>query len=423
MGKRLSENLSSLYIGAANKLKPKCSRRKIIAYVESYDDISFWRTLLGEYENETRYFEVMLPSKTTLAKGKKSVLMNELGPRLGQNMIACVDSDYDYLLQGATHTSRYIINNKYVFHTYAYAIENYQCYAEALHEVCVMATLNDHPLVDFVAFMRMYSQIAYPLFIWSVWFYRKHNLSEFSLLDFCSYVKLDRVSVYHLERSLESMSRRVRRKLLELERRHPKALEEIEAMKTLNDHPLVDFVAFMRMYSQIAYPLFIWSVWFYRKHNLSEFSLLDFCSYVKLDRVSVYHPERSLESMSRRVRRKLLELERRHPKALEEIEAMKREFAKLGVNEDNTYMFIQGHHIMDSVVMRLLVPVCNVLRRERETEIKELAEHNMQFHNELTSYQRRQLGVDIVLRKHTSYKLSPLYKKLEADIERFLKHI
>ena len=37
-------------------------------------------------------------------------------------------------------------------HTYAYAIENYQCYAEALHEVCVMATLNDHPLVDFVAF-------------------------------------------------------------------------------------------------------------------------------------------------------------------------------------------------------------------------------------------------------------------------------
>ena len=64
-----------------------------------------------------------------------------------------------------------------------------------------------------------------------------------------------------------------------------------------------------------------------------------------------------------------------------------------------------------------------MVRRERDTEIKELAEHNMQFHNELTSYQRRQLGVDIVLRKHTSYKLSPLYKKLEADIERFLKHI
>ena len=331
MGKRLSDNLSSLYIGAANRLKPKKARRKIVAYVESYDDVSFWRTLLGEFEDDTRYFEVMLPSKTTLAKGKKSVLMNELGSQLGQNMIACVDSDYDYLLQGATHTSRYIINKKYVFHTYAYAIENYQCYSGALHEVCVMATLNDHPLVDFVAFMKMYSQIAYPLFIWSVWFYRKHILSEFSLLDFCS--------------------------------------------------------------------------------------------FVKLDQVSVYRPERSLENMSRRVRRKLQELEHRHPKAIGEIEAMKEEFAQLGVYPDNTYMFIQGHHIMDSVVMKLLTPVCNVLRREREAEIKELAEHDMQFHNELTSYQRRQLGVDIVLRKHTSYKESPLYKRLESDIRRFLKHI
>ena len=118
--------------------------------------------------------------------------------------------------------------------------------------------------------------------------------------------------------------------------------------------------------------------------------------------------------MSRRVRRKLQELEHRHPKAIGEIEAMKEEFAQLGVYPDNTYMFIQGHHIMDSVVMKLLTPVCNVLRREREAEIKELAEHDMQFHNELTSYQRRQ---------HTSYKESPLYKRLESDIRRFLKHI
>lgn len=331
MGKRLSENLSSLYIGAANKLKPKHARRKIIAYVESYDDVSFWRALLGEFEDENRCFEVMLPSRTTLAKGKKSVLMNDLGPQLGQNMIACVDSDYDYLLQGATNTSRYINNSKYVFQTYAYAIENYQCYAEALHEVCVMATLNDHPLVDFVSFMRLYSQIAYPLFIWSVWFYRKHNLSEFSLLDFCS--------------------------------------------------------------------------------------------YVRLDQVSVRHPENCLEAMNRRVKRKLQDLERKHPEGKEEVEAMKGELEKLGVHPDNTYMFIQGHHIMDCVVMKLLVPVCNSLRRERETEIKELAEHDVQFHNELTSYQRRQSGVDVVLRKHTSYKTSPLYKKLEADVQRFLKHI
>ena len=185
MGKRLSDNLSSLYIGAANRLKSKKAKRRIIAYVESYDDISFWRSIFSDFEDDTCYFEVMLPSNKSLCKGKKSVLMNQLGSRLGENMVACVDSDYDYLLQGVTSTSRQINNSRFVFQTYAYAIENYQCYAESLHEACVMATLNDHPLVDLVGFMTMYSQIAYPLFIWSVWFYRKRNLNEFSLTDFC----------------------------------------------------------------------------------------------------------------------------------------------------------------------------------------------------------------------------------------------
>ena len=257
--------------------------------------------------------------------------MNQLGKQLGENMIACVDSDYDYLLQGRTNTSRYIIENPYVMQTYAYAIENYHCYAEGLHEICVLATLNDHKLINFPEFMKLYSQIAYPLFVWSVWFYRKHILSEFSLLDFCS--------------------------------------------------------------------------------------------YVKLDQVSTHHPERSLETMAKKVNRKLHDLERHHPEALEEIESMKKEFDRLGVHPDNTYMFIQGHHIMDNVVLRLLIPVCTVLRREREQQIHDLALHDMQLHNELTSYQRSQVGVEVVIHRNSFYKNSPLYQMIRRDIEKFLKII
>ena len=66
MGKRLSDNLSSAYIDAANRLNGKRARRKIIAYVEAYDDIFFWRTVLSSFENEERYFEVMLPSASTV---------------------------------------------------------------------------------------------------------------------------------------------------------------------------------------------------------------------------------------------------------------------------------------------------------------------------------------------------------------------
>ena len=331
MGKRLTDNLSSLYIGAANRLKPKKARNRIVAYVESYDDIAFWRSVFADFEDENFYFEVMLPSNKSLSKGKKTVLMNKLGSRLGQNMVACVDSDYDYLLQGVTSTSRQINSSAYVFQTYAYAIENYQCYADSLHEACTMATLNDRSLVDLVGFMTLYSQIAYPLFIWSVWFYRQRNLSEFSLTDFNA--------------------------------------------------------------------------------------------YVRLDHVSVRQPEDALMAMDRRVKNKLRELEKRHPRALEEVEAMKAEFAYLGVHPENTYMFIQGHHIMESVTMKILTPVCNALRREREEEIKRLAEHHVQFRNELTCYERSLLPVDVVLKKQDGFKDSPVYKKLEKDIREFLKRI
>ena len=236
MGKRLSDSLSSLYLGAANKLKSKKARRKIVAYVESYDDVAFWRSMFDDFEDDTCYFEVMLPSKKTLCKGKKSVLMNNLGSRLGQDMVACVDSDYDYLLQGTTSTSRQINESRYVFQTYAYAIENFQCYAGSLHEACVLATMNDHKLVDLEGFMTYYSQIAYPLFLWSIWFYRKGRLSEFSMTEFCSYVRLDHVKVSAPEEALLQMDRRVRNKLNYLAKRYPEALDEIERMKSEFDY-------------------------------------------------------------------------------------------------------------------------------------------------------------------------------------------
>ena len=291
MGKRLSDSLSSLYLGAANKLKSKKARRKIVAYVESYDDVAFWRSMFDDFEDDNYYFEVMLPSKKTLCKGKKSVLMNNLGSRLGQDMVACVDSDYDYLLQGTTSTSRQINESRYVFQTYAYAIENFQCYAGSLHEACVLATMNDRKLVDLEGFMTYYSQIAYPLFVWSIWFYRKGRLSEFSMTEFCS--------------------------------------------------------------------------------------------YVRLDHVKVSAPEEALLQMDRRVRNKLNYLVKRYPEALDEIERMKSEFDYLGVTPENTYMFIQGHHIMESVTMKLLTPVCSALRREREEEIKRLANHHLQYKNDV----------------------------------------
>ena len=162
--KKLTEYINSKFIEAANALRPKKAKHRIVAYVESYDDISFWRSVFDDYENSKYHFEVMLPARSSLTKGKKQAMMNMLGKAYGKNMIACVDSDYDYLLQGATSTSRQLIENPYVMHTYAYAIENLKCNAASLKQVCVLSTLNDKNVIDFEEFMKLYSQICFPLF-------------------------------------------------------------------------------------------------------------------------------------------------------------------------------------------------------------------------------------------------------------------
>lgn len=221
MKKRLQDHLSSGYIESANKLRSKKSKKRIVAYVESYDDVFFWRSILKKFENDEYYFEVMLPSRTSLSRGKKSALMNMLGPGLGEYMIACVDADYDWLLQGATDMSRTVCSNPYVIHTYAYAIENYQCYAPNLHTICVMSTLNDRVMIDLNAFMSEYSSIIWPLFVWNIWCYRYNNYSEFTMSDFCEVVTFRDVNPYHPENTLQAVKNRVNKKIAWLQRRFP----------------------------------------------------------------------------------------------------------------------------------------------------------------------------------------------------------
>lgn len=328
MNKRLRDNITSEYFGAANRLKSKKARRRIVAYVESYDDVLFWRTLLADYENENRYFEVMLPSHDTLERGKRSVLMNLLYSKVGEDMIACVDADYDYLIQGATETSKKIISNPFVFHTYAYSIENLQCYAPSLHNVCVMVTLNDHAIFDFTEFMRQYSTAIFPLFVWSIWHYRR--------------------SIY------------------------------------------------------------------------GQFTISEFNKVVELGGFSINSPENAITHLRNKVWKKTNWLRKKHPDAKESYLSLKNELIGLGVTPDTTYLYIQGHHLFDKIIIPLMTKICSVLIRERESEIRRQAVHETQMRNELSCYTHSVQDIEQMLKKNTGYLKSTQLKQLRNDIENFL---
>ena len=337
MPKRLRDNINNNYFEAANALTSKKARRRIVAYVESYDDIYFWRTVLSEFENDKRYFEVMLPSKMNLTRGKKSVLMNLLEARgekgveeeiLGKDMIACVDADYDYLLQGRTLQSKKVLGSPYVFHTYVYAIENFQCYAPSLHNVCVSVTLNDHRIFDFRAYFQAFSEAIFPLFIWSVMLYRNGNYPKFSISDF----------------------------------------------------------------NRIADP----------------------------GGFNVYHPETSIANVKRKVGTKINELQRMFPDSKEEYLATKEDIKALGVTAQTTYLYIQGHHLFDTVVSPILSKVCNLLRQERQNEIYFAVAHKTQKRNEMSCYENSLQDIKAMLKKNSGYVTSELFRRIQDDIRNYL---
>lgn len=231
MARRLTEHINSQYIEAANHLTSKKARRKIVAYVESYEDVFFWRMVLGRFEDDTRYFEIMLPTRQShLDRGKKAAIASMLHG-VGKDMIACVDADYDYLMQGASANSRQLLESPYIFHTYVYSIESYQCYAPGLHDICVMATLNDHHIFDFERYLSEYSRVIFPLFVWNIWCYRTPNYVHFTLSDFLRIVDPGIVRLRDVRNALQVVRMKAERKARQLAHEHPEFENEREDLE------------------------------------------------------------------------------------------------------------------------------------------------------------------------------------------------
>ena len=330
MAKRLTDNINSQYFEAINKMTPKKARRRIVVYVESYDDVFFWRSVLGRYEDDKLTFDIMLPSRNQhLDRGKKAAISNML-KGVGRDMIACVDADYDYILQGATEMSRQMLENPYIFHTYAYAIENFQCYAKGLHETCVMVTLNDHRIFNFERFLQSYSQTIWPLFVWHV-------------------------------------------------------------------------------------------VLLQRRKMTMHFDMCEFNKVVVLPSVRIQNPKWAIEYLSKKVRAKMFQLERRFPKLKDALPETERMLRDLGINDNNTYLYIQGHHLFDLVVSPVVQTVCDILRNEQENDIRDHAVHSEQARTEIACYENSLGKVKMMMKKNTYYQFSPEFQKILADVERYLE--
>ena len=189
-------------------------------FVEGYEDVAFWRGIFDHFVNPYLRFEISVPTREDLPKGKKVLINN--ASNASETLLLCMDSDFDYLLSEDDEQSRLIAENPFMFHTYAYATENYLCYAPSLHNVCVKATKNDTRIFSFEKFMADYSRTIYPLFIWYVYSASRHTENVFPLSDFKASVKLNYLDIPNNgQNTIDWLARQVARREQSLKEQYP----------------------------------------------------------------------------------------------------------------------------------------------------------------------------------------------------------
>ena len=232
--KRFAENLRSINLFPWREaplplpLPGDPSLRVVRVFVEGYEDVAFWRGVFDCFPNPYVCFEISVPTRKDLPKGKKVLL--SMIPQSSEELLLCVDSDFDFLFAGRTDQSRLIRESRYMFHTYTYATENYLCYAPSLHNVCVKATKNDTRIFDFERFMADYSRTIYRLFLWYVYSAKQSDEHVFTLADFKSSVRINYLDLeQNGANTIAWLARNVHRREHTLEEKHPRLAAELDA--------------------------------------------------------------------------------------------------------------------------------------------------------------------------------------------------
>ena len=301
--------------------------RLVKVFVEGYDDVAFWRGIFDDYETDRLKFEISVPPRQDLAKGKRVLL--DMIPESSPDLLLCVDSDFDYLFDGHTEQSRLVNESPYLFHTYAYATENYLCHPPSLHRICAKATKNDTLIFDFEAFLREYSRIIYPLFLWYAYSARRKSERAFSLIDFRTSVRLNYLDLRD------------------------------------NGQP-------------------------------------------------------TLEWLQRQADKRLHAPEVHNRDWTHEVRHFGEQIAEYGVTPYNVYYFMQGHTLLDNVIITLLHAVCDKLRDITTQRINMGTKQGVALKNEISNYNNALRNVREVLLDNEHYKDCFLYHKLQNDIERYV---
>ena len=166
--------------------------------VENPNDIEFWDFTFRKALPNSRleFFPQCYEHPSSGTMGKDCVLL--LKDHADKELVLCIDSDYDYLLE---HDFR----NPFIFQTYVYALENYWSYAEGLKNILEKATNTEGCNFDFVAYFKSYSEVIYQVLICSL-YSEKINDEQLTRKNYGKEIGFNTIKILPVETGLAALS-------------------------------------------------------------------------------------------------------------------------------------------------------------------------------------------------------------------------
>lgn len=151
---------------------------KGLLYVESKNDIGFWRYLI-EYIHPKKY--EIKPASKLKADGKKT--LEKEYSKLNSMCLVGIDSDMDYLCPSRNQYSSELISNPYVLHTFSYSKESFQCSTESIEDITARLVFKDELSSEIVDALGQFSGVIYEALLIHLYRHNKNpELHEDGLL-------------------------------------------------------------------------------------------------------------------------------------------------------------------------------------------------------------------------------------------------
>ena len=152
-------------------------------------------------------------------------------------------------------------------------------------------------------------------------------------------------------------------------------------------------------------------------------ALTDFLRVIETGAFSMNNADQSIQQVRRKVDSKCKQLRSKNPDSRQSWLQVEQDLMRLGASPKTTYLYIQGHHLFDKVVVPMMTKICDKLIRQRQSEIARQSQHGTQRRNELSCYTNSIEDVIPMLKKNMGYILSEPYKRITADIKTFMESL